>query len=107
MRLNKFLPGSAVAALLCCILQSSPMNAQKQLTVYTAESTYSIAVFDQQGQAYIALIDLLRPLGTPDLHAIGKEWELKWNGIGIQLTEGKDKVRIQGSSIGLGNDVLT
>ncbi|MGZ4844444.1 MAG: hypothetical protein ACXVJ1_07015, partial [Candidatus Angelobacter sp.] len=65
MRWNKLRwkrPGSGLAVVaLCCALAVSSAAPDEQLTVYTAQTSYSLPVLGRGGKLYIALADLLSP----------------------------------------------
>jgi N-acetylmuramoyl-L-alanine amidase len=98
--------GLAVAAVALCALGISADTAEHQLTVYTAQSTYSLPVLDREGKAFIDVASLLSPLGASQLHAKGKEWRLELNKAELRLTEGKEKAFIRGYQADLSGKVL-
>ena len=49
---------------LCCAVAFSGAGPEQQLTVYTAQTSYSLPVLDRGGKPYIAVTDLLSPLGA-------------------------------------------
>ncbi|HEX3586426.1 MAG TPA: hypothetical protein VH024_10545, partial [Candidatus Angelobacter sp.] len=63
----------------------------QQLTVYTAQASYSLPVFDRGGKAYIAVAGLLTPLGASAPRLKAKEWRLELNKAEARFTAGKDK----------------
>jgi N-acetylmuramoyl-L-alanine amidase len=105
-------PGAGLAVVaLCCAVAFSGAVPEQQLTVYTAQTSYSLPVLNRGGKPYIAVTDLLLPLGasTPHLKGKdlkGKEWRLELNKAEARLTEGKDKASIGGSPVDLGGTVL-
>jgi N-acetylmuramoyl-L-alanine amidase len=105
MRWNKLLLVLGIAAGLCCLLAISNADPGQQLTVYTAQTSYSLPVIERDGKAYIALADLLSPLGAGTPQLKGKEWRVQLNKSEIRLTEGKDKATIQGSQFDLNGKV--
>jgi N-acetylmuramoyl-L-alanine amidase len=96
----------AVVAL-CCALAVSVAAPDQQLTVYTAQTSYSLPVLERGGKAYIALTDLLSPLGAPPPVGKGKEWRFTLNKTEFRLTEGKEKATIHNEQpIDVGGKVL-
>ena len=94
MRWSK--PGSALTlAALWCAMAYTAAAPEKQLTVYTAQSSYSMPVLERSGKAYIAVTELLTPLGAAVAHGKGKDWKVELNTAEAQLTEGKDKALIR------------
>ena len=78
----------------------------QQLTVYTAQASYSLPVFDRGGKAYIAVAELLSPVGASAPHLKGKEWKLELNKAEVRFTAGKDKAAIRGQETDLGGKAL-
>ncbi len=95
-----------MAAGLCWALATSSAAPEQQLTVYTAQTSYSLPMLERQGKAYISLADLLSPLGASPPQAKGKEWRVQLNKSEARLTEGKDKAAIRGSQFDLDGKVL-
>jgi N-acetylmuramoyl-L-alanine amidase len=92
---------------LCCALAVSVAAPDQQLTVYTAQTSYSLTVLECGGKAYIALADLLSPLGAAPPVGKGKEWRFTLNKAEVRLTEGKEKATIHNQQpIDLGGKVL-
>lgn len=105
MRWSK--PGIAPAAvaLLCAMTIAGAVPGQ-QLTVYTSQTSYSLPVFDRGGNPYIAVVDLLSPVGASAPHLKGKEWRLELNKAEARFTAGKDKAAIRGQEADLGGKTL-
>jgi N-acetylmuramoyl-L-alanine amidase len=100
-------PGFGIAVVaLCCAVAFSGAGTEQQLTVYTAQTSYSLPVLDRGGKPYIAVADLLSPLGAPPPRWKGKEWRLELNQTEARLTQGKDKTTIRGQEADLGGRVL-
>jgi N-acetylmuramoyl-L-alanine amidase len=102
--------GAALAALaivaLCCALGVSAAGPEQQLTVYTAQNSYSLPVLDLGGKSYVSVRDLLAPLGASQPITKGKDWRISINKTDLRLTEGKDKATINKQAIDLGGKVL-
>ena len=99
--------GLVVSALtLACLLTRwSVVQAQgtDQLTVYSAQTTYTAAMLNIQGHEYVGLVELLEPLGSVEGRVDGKKYKLKFTPPGgrpveAQFTEGKDKSKILGEN---------
>src|SRR5215471_15000084 len=94
MRWSK--PGFALTlAALWCAMTYTGAAPEKQLTVYTAQSSYSLPVLERSGKAYIAVTELLTPLGAVITHGKGTDWKVELNKAEAKLTEGKDKALIR------------
>ena len=79
----------------------STVHAQPpdQLTVYSPQTTYSVAMLDIQGHPYVGLIELLEPLGSVEGRVDGKKYKLRFTPPGghpveAQFQEGKDKSKV-------------
>jgi N-acetylmuramoyl-L-alanine amidase len=96
----------ATAVILSFVLAISGAPPDQQLTVYTAQTTYSLPVLDHGGQPCIALMDLLTPLGVSEPRVSGKDWKLKWNTAEARFTDGKNKASIRGNQVDLGGNAL-
>jgi N-acetylmuramoyl-L-alanine amidase len=105
MRWNKPRFGLGAIALSCAIAISG-VAPEQQLTVYTPQTSYSVPVVDRGGNAYIAVADLLSPLGVQPPRLKNKEWRIEFNKIDVRLAEGRDKATIRGQQADLGGKVL-
>lgn len=105
MRWSKPGIGPAAVALFWAMAIAGAPPGQ-QLTVYTAQASYSLPVSDRGGTAYIAVADLLSPLGASPPHLKGKEWKLDVNKVEARFTAGKDKAVIRGQQANLGGKAL-
>jgi N-acetylmuramoyl-L-alanine amidase len=94
-----------IAAGLCWPLAVSSAAPEQQLTVYTAQASYSLPVVEREGRPYISLVDLLSPLGASTPTVKGKEWKAQLNKTEVRLTEGKDKGLIRGNQFDLDGKV--
>jgi N-acetylmuramoyl-L-alanine amidase len=99
------LSGLAIVAL-CWAMSISGAAPEQQLTVYTAQTSYSLPVLDRAGKSYIAVAQFLSPMGASSPRLKGKEWQLELNKNEVALTEDKDQAVIGGHQIGLGGKVL-
>jgi N-acetylmuramoyl-L-alanine amidase len=78
----------------------------QQLTVYAAQASYSLPIADRGGRPYIAVTDLLSPLGASSPQLKNKEWRLELNQAEARFADGKDKASIRGHQVDLGGKVL-
>jgi N-acetylmuramoyl-L-alanine amidase len=105
MRWSKTGAGLAVVAL-CCALGVSAAAPEQQLTVYTAQTSYSLPVVDHGGKPYIFVTDLLLPLGASQPTSKEKDWRINVNKTDLRLTAGKNKGTINKQAVDLGSKVL-
>ena len=87
--------------LLFCTLLLCVADPERQLTVYTPQRTYSVAVQDRQGQLYVSLLALVEPLGSATLNAKGKDWKLQFNDTDAVFADGSDRAKVRGKQIDL------
>jgi N-acetylmuramoyl-L-alanine amidase len=81
-------------------------NAEKHLTVYSRQASYSVPLIDLNGQPYVGLVELLEPMGAVDARADGKKFKLRFSAPGmreseLQFHDGKDKGKVGGNNIKL------
>ena len=64
---------------LLCLYFLRPVSAAEpdKLAVYAPRARYSIPVLTLDGRQYVGLLDLVEPLGTPELKPEGKRWRLR------------------------------
>jgi len=105
MRWNKPVLALAIIVFYCAMPISGATRGQ-QLTVYTAQTSYSLPVFDRGGKPYISITELLSPLGASLPQLKSKEWKLELNRAELRLTEDKDKAIIRGHQVDLSGKVL-
>jgi N-acetylmuramoyl-L-alanine amidase len=77
-----------------------------QLTVYSPQTSYSVSLLEQNGQAYVGLVELFEPLGSVDARPDGKKYKFKFtppggHAVEAQFNEGKDKAKVLGENIKL------
>ena len=99
------LPVIAVAMLLWRHATASAQTPD-QLTVYSAQSSYSVPLLAVNGQPYTGLVDVLEPLGSIDARPDGKKYKLRFTAPGggqleAQFTEGKQKAKLRGQNYNL------
>ena len=78
----------------------------RQLSVYTAQSSYAVPIVTANGQQYVGLVELLEPLGTVDARPDGKKYKLRFTAPGsreleVQFHDGKDKGKVKGENFKL------
>src|ERR1700749_4948120 len=105
MRWNRKLLSLAIVVS-CCAMSISGAAPEQQLTIYAAQTSYSLPVFDRGGQPYIAVMDLLSPMGASSSQLKSKEWKLELNKAEARLTPDKDKAVIRGHQVDLSGKVL-
>ncbi len=105
MRWNKKTLALAIIVGFCAMSISGAVPEQ-QLTVYVAQTSYSLSVVDRGGQPYIAVMDLLSPMGASSAQLKGKEWKLELDKAEMRLAQDKDKAVIRGHQVDLSGKAL-
>src|SRR5882672_9065252 len=98
--------GGLAAIALVCTIATSVAIPERQLTVYTMRTSYSLPVLDRDGKQYVGVKDLLAPLGASAPHLKGKEWRLEINQAELRLVPGSVKAIIRGQQANLIDKVL-
>lgn len=105
MRLGRvYAVSGLLLTLLCavgvlCVLRAQPQATQKQLTIYTAQTTYSAAVLDRDGKEYASLAEVLGPLCR--VSQSGRKCSVRCSERETRFTAGQTKVRIQKQDLAL------
>lgn len=110
LSLRLILPALALAAVIAHFAIIHGQNSD-QLTVYSAQTNYSVPLLDVKGQPYIGLVDLFEPLGDVEARPDGKKYKLRFTPAGghaveAQFNEGKDKAKVLGSNYKLPADFV-
>ena len=72
--LRLILPAVALAAVITHFAIIHGQNAE-QLSVYSAQSNYSVPLIDVKGLPYVGLVDLFEPLGDIEARPDGKKYK--------------------------------
>ena len=94
---------AAMLAVLIAHFATVQAQAPDQLTVYSPQTSYSVPLFDEKGQPYAGLVELLEPLGSIDAKPDGKKYKLRFTPPGgrpaeAQFNDGKDKGKVRGEN---------
>ncbi len=108
--LRLILPAVALAAAIAHFAIIHGQNAE-QLSVYSAQSNYSVPLIDVKGLPYVGLVDLFEPLGDIEARPDGKKYKLRFtppggHAVEAQFNEGKDKAKILGGNFKLPADFV-
>ena len=111
LRTRRWLAFALPIVALLLLAHHAIVHAQSsdQLTVYSAQSTYSAPVLDVQSKRYVGLVELLEPLGNVDARPDGKKYKLHFTPPGgraveAQFNDGKDKAKVLGESYKLSSN---
>lgn len=74
---------------------------EKRISIYSLVANYSLPVYDQGGQDYVGLLEILEPLGTVTSQTNGTRWKIRYNDVESQFTANAPRARIQNRDIDL------
>lgn len=83
-----------------------PAQEDKRLTIYTAQTTFSVPVTEVQGREYVALMDIVQPLGQASAKVDGDKVKLRFRENESQFQAGKSKAKVRGKNVEMGADAL-
>jgi N-acetylmuramoyl-L-alanine amidase len=87
--------------LLALVLAVSGAPEEKRLSVYSGISSYSLTVREKNGTDYVALYEILQPLGSVSASSNGRVWKLNYDSVDSEFTPGKTRARVQGQTFDL------
>jgi N-acetylmuramoyl-L-alanine amidase len=98
----RILSFTRAAAVLLCLAALSGLwvihaQEKKKLSIYSARANYSVSVHDEDGKEYVALAEVLQPLGGSLANENGKV-RFKLGGSAGECEEGKTKCKIAGNN---------
>jgi N-acetylmuramoyl-L-alanine amidase len=85
---------------------STAPEIQKQLTVYSPQTSYSLPVVTRDQVEYVGLLEFLEPLGAVSAKLEGKKWKFRFGEREGQFVAGKSVARIQKSGVQLRSPFL-
>src|SRR3954464_385185 len=102
-------PPRAASALLCLTLLSgiwvTHAQEKKRLSIYSSRANFSVSVSDHDGKEYVALADVLQPLGG-SLFGENNKIKFKLGNAAGECEEGKAKCRIGGNNTELSGKLV-
>lgn len=84
----------ALLLLLLWLPQARPVTAQEYLSVYGLRATFSVPLQQYGGRDYVAVLDILAPLGEVAARKDGHKWKLRFNSVEVEFQEGKTAVKL-------------
>lgn len=83
-------------ALLLMVLwpPQTPPATQEYLSVYAPRASFSVLLQPYAGRDYVAILDILAPLGEVNARPDGRKWKLRFNSVDVEFQEGKSAVRV-------------
>lgn len=103
-RLRTLLRISSLLFLCSLLVSGAP---EKHLSVYSTAANYSVPLVQREGHDYVALLELLEPLGRVTAKADNSRWRLRYNNsVQAEFEVNKARARIQGRDADLGGKFL-
>ena len=88
---------SCVSAL-CCLAALLGIwtvhSADTRLTVFAPHGSYTVAMVDRDGRQYVSLLELVEPIGHPEVRVNGDRVKVRAGGVDAELRDGKSKVKL-------------
>ena len=83
-------------ALLLIVLwpPQTPPATPEYLSVYAPRASFSVLLQQYAGRDYVAILDILAPLGEVNARQDGSKWKLRFNSVDVEFQEGKSSVRV-------------
>src|ERR1700732_3447625 len=85
------------------LLSAAP---QKHLSVYSVAANYFLPVMQRANHDYVALLELLDPLGRVSAKLDGRRWRIRYNNVEGEFFTGQNRARIQGKAVDLSSIFL-
>lgn len=92
-RTAAFLFMSGLVLVSSFLLSAAP---QKRLAVYSVAANYFLPVMQRANHDYVALLELLDPLGRVNAKLDGRRWRIRYNNVEGEFIAGQNRARIQG-----------
>jgi N-acetylmuramoyl-L-alanine amidase len=90
----------------CYVTLLLAAQEEKRLTVYSPQSSFSVRVQEFDGREYVSLVDVIQPLGAAKWKREGDKERLGFGGEESQFQAGKNKAKIRGKNIDMGEPAL-
>ena len=92
-RIAGFLFISGLVLVSSFLLSAAP---PKRLAVYSVAANYFLPVMQRANHDYVALLELLDPLGRVNAKLDGRRWRIRYNNVEGEFIAGQNRARIQG-----------
>jgi N-acetylmuramoyl-L-alanine amidase len=92
-----------IAAILAALLLlgAAPSGDEKRISIYSSVASYNLAVLDRAGHEYVALLEVLEPLGRVSAGVERQHWKLRYNNVDGDFVAGKTRAKIRGRDFDL------
>jgi N-acetylmuramoyl-L-alanine amidase len=95
------------ACAMCAVVAFGQTTGGKRLSVYTAQTGYSIPVVDAKGSEYVGILDLLQPMGTASGRVDKRKYRLTFgSGDESVFEDGKTRARLRKKEVDLPAEFL-
>lgn len=78
----------------------------KRITVYTAQTSYSVPVVERNTTDYVGLLELLGPMGPISARLDGKKWKFRFRNVEGQFEIDRSKVSVKSKSLNMPGPLL-
>ena len=95
-----------VAVALVAVLVYAQTPEGKRVSVYTAQTGYSLPVVDEGGAEYVGLSEVLEPMGPVTTRVDKKKWRVRFRDVEAEFEAGKTRAKIAGKNVELGSKFL-
>jgi N-acetylmuramoyl-L-alanine amidase len=86
------------------LLSGSPGDEkrdEKRIAIYSTNANYTLVTEERNGLDYVALRDVLAPLGKVSVKTDGLHWKIRCNNVEADFTAGSNRTRIHGQEFTL------
>ena len=87
-------------------LGASTTADQKRLSIYSSVANYTLPVTDRLGREYVALLEVLEPLGRISARMEGQHWKMRFNNSDADFVAGKTRAKVRGRDLDLSGPFL-
>jgi N-acetylmuramoyl-L-alanine amidase len=90
-----------IAVVFFALLLYAQAPEGKRLSVYTAQTGYSLAVVDHDRSEYVRLFEVLEPMGPVSTRLDKKKWRLTFRDTEAEFEDGKTRAKVGGKNFDL------
>jgi N-acetylmuramoyl-L-alanine amidase len=89
----------AVAVLAVAVFAQAPR--EKQISIYTTQTGYSLPVVEHNGADYVGLFEVLEPMGKASARVDKKKWRVSFRNVEGDFEDGRTRARVAGKNLEL------
>jgi len=90
-----------IAIVLAIAVLSATAAEEKRLSVYTPQQFFWVTLTEREGQDYVALLDILSPLGSVTARRDGDKWKLAFDRSESEFKVEKNKAKVNKKNVEL------